>query len=82
MTKNETKDRIKEAKIKKLINNLNKISIFLLIFNLAIIRFHILSPIELHIFFDKNKAIINTIYIILSIYAIVYFVYYIFNYLK
>lgn len=82
MTKNETKDRIKEATIKKLINNLNKISIFLLIFNLAIIRFHILSPIELHIFFDKNKAIINTIYIILSIYAIVYFVYYIFNYLK
>ena len=82
MIKNETKDRIKAIKINKLISNLNKISIFLLVINLAMIRFNILSPIELHIFFDKNKALINIVYIILSIYAIFYFIYYILNFLK
>ena len=82
MTKNETKDRIKEIKIRKLISNLNKISIFLLIFNLVLIRFNIFSPIELNIFFDKNKTLINIVYIILSIYAIFYFIYYILKYLK
>jgi hypothetical protein len=36
------------------------------------IRFNILSPIELRIFFDKNSALINIVYILLSIYAIFY----------
>ena len=42
-------------------------------FNLGMIRFNVLSPIELKIFFDKNELLINVIYMLLFIYTIVYF---------
>ena len=51
-----------------LIKNLNIIMISLIIFNSVIIKVNILSPIELQIFYDRNKKIINSIYNVLYIY--------------
>ena len=44
-----------------------------MLFNLIMIRFNILSPIELKIFFDKNNILISIVYILLCIYAALYF---------
>ena len=67
-------------KNKKLIINLKKFSIFLLSFNFVMIRFNILSPIELKIFADKNNILINIIYIILCIYSILYFINWVYDF--
>lgn len=48
-----------------LIKNLNIIMIFLIIANSIVVKYNIFSPIELQIFYDKNKKIINSIYILL-----------------
>ena len=67
-------------KNKKLIINLKKFSIFLLSFNFVMIRFNVLSPIELKIFADKNNTLINIIYIILCIYSILYFINWVYDF--
>ena len=58
----------------KRLNFLKKAGICFIFLNLIIIRFNILSPIELKIFFDKNNVLINIIYIFLYIFAIVYLI--------
>ena len=56
----------------KVINNLNRIMIALIFFNSIIFKFNLFSTIELKIFFDKNTKIINSIYLILSLYSVIY----------
>ena len=73
--KYEIIDKTKEIKNSKLIVNLKKSSICLIFFNIGMIRFNLLSPIELKIFFDKNKLLINIMNLILFIYSICYFFY-------
>ena len=67
--KNNNKRKINNDRI---INYLNKTMIGLIFLNLSIIKFNILSPVELEIFVDKNVKIINIIYLILSFYVIGY----------
>ena len=67
--KNNNKREINNDRI---INYLNKTMIGLIFLNLSIIKFNILSPVELEIFVDKNVKIINIIYLILSFYVIGY----------
>ena len=67
--KNNNKREINNDRI---INYLNKTMTGLIFLNLSIIKFNILSPVELEIFVDKNVKIINIIYLILSFYVIGY----------
>ena len=46
--------------------------IALIFFNSIIFKFNLFSTIELKIFFDKNTKIINSIYLILTLYSLIY----------
>ena len=65
-------DKKKEIRSNKLIVKLKKIVICLIFINSTIIRFNILSPVELKIFFEKNILIINEVYLILGLYVFGY----------
>ena len=53
---------------------LNKLIICLIIFNSIIIKYNILSPVELKIFADKNIKIIKHIYFSLFSYIVVFII--------
>ena len=56
----------------KIIHIVKKINISLFILNFILIRFNYLSPINLKIYYNENKLLINTIYSIFGFYYLVY----------
>jgi hypothetical protein len=63
----------------KIINNLNRVTLCLILFNSILFKYNIFSTIELKIFFDKNKKIINVVYFILILYSLVFILFKTFN---
>ena len=69
MKTNDSKIGDKQISINdNLIKNLNIIMISLIFFNSLLIKVNSLSPVEVQIFFDKNKIIIVSIYKIFYLY--------------
>ena len=71
-TNNKKYENPNEVTNYKKINYLNRVGIILILSNFTMIKFNIFSTIELRIFFDKNRKIINAIYLILFIYSFGY----------
>ena len=58
----------------KIIAIIKKINISLFILNFILIRFNYLSPINLKIYYNENKMLINIIYSILGFYYLLYLI--------
>ena len=68
----KTKDNNVVDKNTKIIAIIKKINICLFILNFVLIRFNYLSPINLKIYYNENKLLVNIIYSILGFYYLIY----------